>query len=183
MALRSVPPDRKRGFMVSAACLCSPVSTADFKIRRRAIAHRRRRQNDGGLLRASLDATPPAGRARFVGDVACSGCTIRRVYTRAIQGPSVDKKVRLSKLTSYFWRSLSVQLRTYGLTSPPSGAMVVLTELLRQWCYWPRARSATWPSSCPSASWPRSFELRSGTSSHQGIGAQPTSSRRHRCPG
>ena len=56
-----------------------------------------------------------------------------------LQPPSVDKKVRLSKLTSYFWRSLSVQLRTYGLTSPPSGAMLVLTELLRQWCHWPRA--------------------------------------------
>ena len=79
MALRSVPPDRKRGFMVAAACLCSLVSTADLTVGRHAIAHRRRRQTDGGLLRASLDATPPAGRARFVGDVACSGCTIRRV--------------------------------------------------------------------------------------------------------
>ena len=28
----------------------------------------------------------------------------------------MDKKVRLSKLTSYFWRALSVQLRNYRLT-------------------------------------------------------------------
>ena len=78
MALRSVPPDRKRGFMVAAACLCSLVSTADLTVGRHAIAHRRHRQTDGGLLRASLDATPPAGRACFAVHVARSGRTIRR---------------------------------------------------------------------------------------------------------
>ena len=57
MALRIVSPDRKRGFMVGSAYPCSPVSTADLTIGRHAIAHRRRRQTDGGLPRASLDVT------------------------------------------------------------------------------------------------------------------------------
>ena len=57
-----------------------PQSTADLTIGLCPIAHRRRRQTDGGLPPASLDATLPARRAGFAGQVARSGRTTRRAW-------------------------------------------------------------------------------------------------------